>query len=44
MLARPGPLAGAGRFDVGGRYFVRASCCLFYRIPNAGKCGDCVLL
>lgn len=39
-----GPLAGSGRFDVPDRFFVRNSCCLFYRIPNAGKCGDCVLL
>jgi len=22
---------------------VRASCCLFYRIPGGGLCGDCVL-
>jgi ferric iron reductase protein FhuF len=44
LFSGPGPLHGAGRFDVDGRFFVRASCCLFYRIPNAGKCGDCVLL
>ena len=25
------------------RFFVRRSCCLFYRIPGAGMCGDCVL-
>jgi hypothetical protein len=37
-------VSGAGRFDVPGRAFVRASCCLFYRVPNGGKCGDCVLL
>ncbi len=23
--------------------FVRRSCCLFYRVPGAGTCGDCVL-
>jgi hypothetical protein len=25
------------------RFFVRNSCCLFYRVPGAGTCGDCVL-
>lgn len=25
------------------RPFVRASCCLYYRIPGGGYCGDCVL-
>ena len=44
VLDRPGPLHAAGRFEVDGRAFVRASCCLFYRVPNAGKCGDCILL
>jgi hypothetical protein len=24
-------------------YFRRRNCCLFYRIPGAGTCGDCVL-
>lgn len=23
--------------------FVRNSCCLYYRIPGGGLCGDCVL-
>lgn len=23
--------------------FRRTSCCLFYRMPGAGVCGDCVL-
>jgi hypothetical protein len=23
--------------------FRRRSCCLYYRLPNGGKCGDCVL-
>lgn len=27
-----------------GTTFRRTNCCLFYRLPNAGKCGDCVLL
>jgi hypothetical protein len=44
MLALPGPLHSGGAFGIDGRFFVRASCCLFYRIPNGGKCGDCVLL
>lgn len=34
-------LAGAGTWRDGG--FVRASCCLFYRVPGGGYCGDCVL-
>lgn len=25
-------------------FFVRRTCCLYYRIPNNGKCGDCALL
>ncbi|MFC7279094.1 (2Fe-2S)-binding protein [Paractinoplanes rhizophilus] len=24
-------------------FLVRRNCCLYYRIPGAGKCGDCVL-
>jgi len=44
LFAAPGPLQAAGRFGVDGRFFTRATCCLFYRVPNAGKCGDCVLL
>ena len=35
-----GPLAGTGGLDDG---FVRSSCCLYYRIPGGGYCGDCVL-
>jgi hypothetical protein len=26
------------------RFLVRRSCCLFYRIPGGGTCGDCVLV
>jgi len=37
------PLDGAGRLDDGGR-FTRRSCCLYYRLPGGGKCGDCILL
>jgi hypothetical protein len=35
-----GTLQGAGDL---GPPFVRRSCCLFYRVPGAGLCGDCVL-
>ena len=37
-----GPLTGTGtrRAD---RSFRRRSCCLFYRLPGAGTCADCVL-
>jgi len=46
-----GPLVGTGelRESVGDpasgvvQQFVRASCCLYYRIPGGGYCGDCVL-
>lgn len=41
-LLRTGPLAGTGELRDDGT-FVRRSCCLFYRLPRAGTCGDCVL-
>jgi ferric iron reductase protein FhuF len=41
-LLASGLLAGAGRRRDDGS-FVRRSCCLFYRLPGAGTCGDCVL-
>ncbi|MDH2390922.1 (2Fe-2S)-binding protein [Streptomyces sp. HNM0663] len=40
------PLAGAGDFTAdadGNVAFRRRSCCLYYRVPGAGVCGDCVL-
>ena len=37
-----GPLAGTGNFGPGG--FRRRSCCLFYRTPAGGYCGDCALV
>jgi ferric iron reductase protein FhuF len=40
LLARP-PLEGLATWD--GRALKRRNCCLFYRIPGAGTCGDCVL-
>jgi hypothetical protein len=36
-------LAGTGDLDPSAPSFVRRSCCLFYRVPGAGICGDCVL-
>jgi len=42
-----GHLRGTGHFTEpapGRPFFTRTSCCLYYRIPGAGKCGDCVLL
>ena len=50
LLARE-PLTGTGWFDHRpddggprpGWSFTRTSCCLFYRVPGGGLCGDCVL-
>ncbi|WP_089312965.1 (2Fe-2S)-binding protein [Actinomadura mexicana] len=41
LLARE-PLTGAGSF--GPRGFVRNNCCLYYRVPGGGMCGDCGLV
>ncbi len=35
------PLAGTA--DLRGRVLRRRNCCLYYRIPGGGTCGDCVL-
>ncbi|GHB58001.1 hypothetical protein GCM10010347_30210 [Streptomyces cirratus] len=46
LLAADGPLAGTGTFiheDGLGVAFTRRSCCLYYRVPGGGLCGDCVL-
>jgi len=48
LLARPS-LTGTGHYerpfdDRAERFFVRNNCCLFYRIPGGGTCGDCVLV
>lgn len=48
ILAR-GPLRGTGELarpdpTQPRRFLVRRSCCLLYRVPGAGMCGDCVLL
>ncbi|MFF9132489.1 (2Fe-2S)-binding protein [Streptomyces sp. NPDC014806] len=39
LLAHP-DLAGAGRYLPSGG-FRRRSCCLYYRVPAGGVCGDC---
>ncbi|WP_030719375.1 (2Fe-2S)-binding protein [Streptomyces sp. NRRL F-2580] len=46
LLTEGGALAGTGTFihEEGlGVAFVRRSCCLYYRVPGGGLCGDCVL-
>lgn len=43
QLLERGTLRGTGDLDPAGPSFVRRSCCLFYRVPGAGICGDCVL-
>jgi ferric iron reductase protein FhuF len=47
-IAEQPPLAGLGRFvedpsHPTGIAFARRTCCLFYRVPGGGTCGDCVL-
>ena len=38
------PLHGHGGYTPGTtRGFKRTSCCLYYRVPGGGYCGDCVL-
>jgi ferric iron reductase protein FhuF len=39
VLSGP-PLAGTGEL-AGGLRFRRRSCCLYYRLPGGGYCGDC---
>ncbi|RAY14091.1 iron reductase [Actinomadura craniellae] len=48
-LLGQGVLAGTGTGDLvepspGGPFFLRRSCCLYYRLPGGGKCGDCALV
>jgi len=43
-----GPLRGTGELvqpdaSQPRRFLVRRSCCLYYRVPGGGTCGDCVL-
>jgi hypothetical protein len=47
-LLAEGPLQGTGELVQPDpaqprRFLVRRSCCLFYRVPGGGTCGDCVL-
>jgi hypothetical protein len=42
-LLNIGMLAGSGVITSGELDFRRNSCCLFYRLPGGGKCGDCPL-
>lgn len=44
-LLSVGRLAGTGELGVtaGGLGFRRRSCCLYYRLPGGGLCGDCCL-
>jgi iron complex transport system ATP-binding protein len=39
------PLAGTAALGASGNLdeFRRRSCCLYYRIPSGGRCGDCAL-
>ncbi|GAA2728445.1 (2Fe-2S)-binding protein [Actinocorallia aurantiaca] len=42
-----GHLKSTGHFTEpapGRPFFTRTTCCLYYRVPGAGKCGDCALL
>jgi len=48
QLLATGPLVGAGELLPAagpdrGWSFRRRSCCLYYRVPGGGLCGDCVL-
>ncbi|MFI9550564.1 (2Fe-2S)-binding protein [Nonomuraea endophytica] len=46
-LLRIGRLRGTGELAEpvpGHPFFVRRSCCLYYRLPDGGKCGDCALI
>jgi hypothetical protein len=42
-LLDTGRLAGSGVMNSDDLDFRRRSCCLYYRIPAGGKCGDCPL-
>jgi hypothetical protein len=42
-LLSTGELAGTGMITSPDLAFKRRSCCLFYRLPDGGKCGDCPL-
>jgi hypothetical protein len=42
-LLDTGCLTGSGVITSGDLDFRRLSCCLFYRLPGGGTCGDCPL-
>jgi len=42
-LLTTGTLRGTGALTGTGVEFLRRSCCLFYRVPGGGYCGDCPL-
>jgi hypothetical protein len=42
-LLDTGVLRGTGELTGPGLEFRRRSCCLFYRVPGGGLCGDCPL-
>ena len=42
LATERGTLAGMGTWT--GTAFRRNNCCLFYKIPGGGTCGDCVLI
>ena len=42
-LLATGLLRGTGRLTGAGLEFRRSSCCLYYRVPGGGLCGDCSL-
>jgi FhuF 2Fe-2S C-terminal domain len=44
LLLSTGSLRGTGGFTGPGLDFRRRSCCLYYRVPEGGMCGDCSLL
>jgi ferric iron reductase protein FhuF len=41
-LTDQAPLVGSGGWT--GKTFRRSTCCLYYKVPGGGYCGDCVLL
>jgi hypothetical protein len=43
FLLATGSLRGTGRLTGPGVQFRRNSCCLYYRVPGGGTCGDCSL-
>jgi hypothetical protein len=43
LLLSTGHLRGTGFFTGPGPAFRRRSCCLYYRVPGGGLCGDCSL-